>query len=116
MNSYSETTSVPRVSHGSIAARASEGDARAFLAAVEADGDLTMKLADADGDMTSILAIAAEAGYTCTARELLAAYEDLARGGPSASVQDFGHPQVYLGLKAPSDLGHAAVYLSLRSS
>lgn len=116
MNSCSETTSVPRMSHGRSATKASRDDARAFLEAVEADGDLTRKLADADGDMTSILAIAAEAGYTCTARELHAAYEDLARGGPGASIQDFGHPQVYLGLKASSDLGHPAVYLSLRSS
>ena len=116
MNSYFETTIVSRTNHGKIAAKASRGDARAFLAAVEADGDLTMKLAEADGDMTSVLAIAAEAGYVCTARELLAAYEDFARAAANASIQDFGYPVIYMGLSAPSDLSHAMVYLSLRSS
>ncbi|MGK4002472.1 Nif11-like leader peptide family RiPP precursor [Sorangium sp. So ce1036] len=104
-------------------------DARAFLAQVEVDRDLAEKMAQADGDMTRILAIAAEAGHACTARELTAAYEELVRSAPEASAcdlgdpgihplrapSDLGHAAVYLSLRAPSDLGHAAVYLSLRA-
>ena len=116
MNSYSETTLVSRKNHDRSAVKASRGAARAFLEAVESDSDLTMKLAEADGDMTSIVSIATEAGYVCTARELLAAYEDLARAAANASIQDFGYPAIYMGLSAPSDLSHAMVYLSLRSS
>lgn len=116
MNAYSDTAIVSRTNHDKDAVKASRGAARAFLAAAEADESLTMKLAEADGEMTRILAIAAEAGYVCTARELLAAYEDFARAAANASIQDFGYPVIYMGLSAPSDLSHAMVYLSLRSS
>lgn len=116
MNAYIENTIVSRTNHDKGGVKASSGAARAFLAAAEADDNLTMKLSEADGEMTRILAIAAEAGYVCTSRELLAAYEDFARAAANASIQDFGYPFIYLGLRAPSDLSHAMVYLTLRSS
>ncbi|KYG10796.1 hypothetical protein BE21_09835 [Sorangium cellulosum] len=103
------------MNQGMRAGDAKRSDARAFLAQVEADERLAEKMAEADGDMARILAIAAEAGCSCTEQELARAYEEHVRAEPGASAYDFGVPVVYLSLRAPSDLSHAAVYLSLRA-
>ncbi|WP_437731526.1 Nif11-like leader peptide family natural product precursor [Sorangium sp. So ce1335] len=115
MNGQLATTGVSRMAEGTSAGDVKRSDARAFLARAEADEQLAEKMAEADGDMTRILAIAAEAGYSCTAQELVRAYEEHVRAEPGGSAYDFGHPIVYLSLRAPSDLSHAAVYLSLRA-
>ncbi|WP_437631380.1 Nif11-like leader peptide family RiPP precursor [Sorangium sp. So ce854] len=115
MNGQLATTGVSRMDKGTTTGDVKRSDARAFLAQAEADERLAEKMAEADGDMTRILAIAAEAGFSCTAQELVRAYEEHVRAEPGASAYDFGYPVVYLSLRAPSDLSHAAVYLSLRA-
>ncbi|WP_437776457.1 Nif11-like leader peptide family natural product precursor [Sorangium sp. So ce1097] len=115
MNGQLAMTGVSRMDKGTRAGDVKRSDARAFLAQAEADERLAEKMAEADGDMTRIVAIAAEAGYSCTAQELVRAYEEHVRAEPGASAYDFGYPVVYLSLRAPSDLSHAAVYLSLRA-
>ena len=89
--------------------------ARVFLAQVEVDEVLAAKMAEADGDMARILAIAAEAGCSCTERDLLHAYEQHLRSGPDAALGGLGAATPAPALRAPSDLSHPAVYLSLRA-
>ncbi|WP_437935383.1 Nif11-like leader peptide family RiPP precursor [Sorangium sp. So ce341] len=115
MNGQLATAGLSSMNQGMRAGGAKRSDARAFLAQVEADERLAEKMAEADGDMARILAIAAEAGCSCTEQELARAYEEHVRAEPGASAYDFGYPIVYLSLRAPSDLSHAAVYLSLRA-
>jgi predicted ribosomally synthesized peptide with nif11-like leader len=107
-NDHTTMSSTPRAGQDARRGQVPGQDARAFLARAELDEELAETMAEADGDMTRILAIAAEAGYTCTAQELVNAYDELVRSGPNAAIYDFGHPMVYLNLRAPSDLGHAA--------
>ncbi|WP_434042478.1 MULTISPECIES: Nif11-like leader peptide family RiPP precursor [Sorangium] len=115
MNGQPATIGLSRMDQGTRAGDVKSSDARAFLAQVEVDERLAEKMAEADGDMTRILAIAAEAGCSCTAQDLARAYEEHVRAAPDGSAYDFGYPFVYLRLGAPSDLSHAAVYLSLRA-
>ncbi|WP_437672357.1 Nif11-like leader peptide family RiPP precursor [Sorangium sp. So ce131] len=115
MNGHIVNTSVSRMDEGMSAAATTRRDARAFLAQVEVDEVLAAKMAEADGDMGRILAIASEAGCSCTERDLLRAYEQHLRSGPDAGLRDLGAAASAPKLGAPSDLSHAAVYLSLRA-
>lgn len=130
MNAQIATTGVSRMDHKTRTGKAAMSNARAFLAKVQLDDDLAEKMAEADGDMTRIVALAEGAGHACSARDLLAAYEDLL-AEPDASVQGaadpaaseglrtpsgFGYPIVYLTLASPSDYGYPIVYLAKQAS